>query len=301
MPGLRAPWALLLLCLALTGACRGEGETPRRAGEPAPDEAAREDGPITVVDAAGRRISLARPARRVVSLVPSATLTLEALDARRVLVGRTDFDTVSWAAHVPSVGGGLEPNLEAVVALEPELVVRFGGEQDPDTPARLDELGIAHAAIRPDNVAGILSSIRLVGTLVGRRAAADSLAGAIGARLDSLHAAHAGADRPRVAYVLGGTPPWVAGPGTYIHELVELVGGENVFADLGSLYASVSPEEFVAREIDVVLVHGAGDFRGLAAGEIPVREVSDVLELPGPGVARAAAEVARLIHGAGPS
>lgn len=264
------------------------------------DRTAVADPAVTVPDAAGRTVALEEPARRVVSLVPSATLVLEALGARDRLVGRTDFDTATWAAELPSVGGGLEPNLEAVVSLRPDLVIRFAGEQDPATPARLDDLGIPHAAVRPDRIAGILESVRIVGQVVGRPAAADSLAHRLRAGLDSVGHAHEGRTSPRVAYVLGGTPPWVAGPGTYIHELIELAGAENVFAGLGSPYASVSPEEFVAREVDVILADQPGDVPPRLAGDVPVRQVSDALELPGPGVVRAAREVARLVHGTPP-
>lgn len=291
----------LLAALAACGDPGGAGASDSAVGSedpgPSPDPSGH---PVQVVDASGRTVTLEAPARRVVSLVPSATLTLDALGARDVLVGRTDFDTVSWAAHLPSVGGGLEPNLEAVVALAPDLVVRFAGEQDPETPRRLDGLGVPHVAVKPDGIADVLDVFRILGTLTGRSAAADSAARALEARLDSVRTAWAGGASPRVAYVLGGSPPWVAGPGTYIQELIELAGGENAFADLGSRYASVSPEEFVARELDVILVDRPGDLPTRLAGGVPVREVSGVLELPGPGIARAAAEVARLIHGPAP-
>lgn len=292
MPRRRAGQAILPLLAALA-ACGSDSPGDARA-ESAPS--ASDGAPVAVTDAAGRRVTLPAPARRVVSLVPSVTLTLDALGARAVLVGRTDFDTVAWAAGVPSVGGGLSPSLEALVSLAPDLVVRFAGAQDRATPERLDALGIAHAAVRPDDIEEIFESIRVVGTLVGRAGAADSLVARLRSRLDSVRTAWAGAPRPRVAYVLGGTPPWVAGPGTYIDELIELAGGENAFADLETLYASVSLEEFVARDIDVILVHRDGDFRARFAGGTPIREVSDILELPGPAVAEAAAEVADAIH-----
>lgn len=293
MPGRGAGRAALLLLAGMAAACGAPDTGDAGAtGGSTPDTT----GAVVVTDATGRRIRLPAPADRVVSLVPSATLTLDALGARDVLVGRTDFDTVSWAADVPSVGGGLEPSLETLVALEPDLVIRFAGEQDPETPARLDELGVAHAAIRPDGIEDILASVRIVGELVGRASAARELTSALRTRIDSVGAAWAGAPSPRVAYILGGTPPWVAGPGTYIDQLIEVAGGINVFHDLGSLYASVSPEELVARDIDVILTHGTPHLPDRLRGRVPVVEVSDVLELPGPGVARAAAEVADLIH-----
>lgn len=256
------------------------------------------DAGVSVVDSDGRTIRLDAPADRVVSLVPSATLTLQALGAADVLVGRTDFDTASWAAGVPSVGGGIQPSLESIVALDPDLVVRFGGSQDPTTPARLDDIGIAHVAIRPDRVEDVLATIRVLGTLVGRDPRADSLVRTLRSELAAVRRRAEGREPVVVAYVLGGSPPWVAGPGTYIDELIGIAGGVNAFSDLESLYAAVSPEQFRGRDIDVILTPGPGTLPSRLTRGLTVAEVSDVLELPGPGVGRAAAEVAAILEAA---
>ncbi|MCG6987550.1 MAG: helical backbone metal receptor [Gemmatimonadetes bacterium] len=251
---------------------------------------------VVVTDADGHRVALPGPAHRIVSLVPSATLTLGALGERGSVVARTDFDTVSWAAHLPSVGGGLHPSIEAIVAARPDLVVRFGGSQDTRTPARLHELGIPQLAIRPNRIEDIFHIITLLGRVTGSGAAADSLMRSLRSRLDAVHRSVAGLPKVRTVYVLGGSPPWVAGPGTYIDQLITLGGGVNVFSDLDTKYAPVSPEELVARHIDVVLTPHGSDFdRRLVAG-VPVRKVSGSLELPGPAVAAAARDVARLLH-----
>jgi iron complex transport system substrate-binding protein len=236
------------------------------------------------------------PAQRIISLVPSATLTLAALGADNLLVARTDFDTAGWIRDLPSVGGGLQPSVEAIVAALPDLVIRFGGPQDARTPRRLDDLGIRHVAVRPDGVDDVLAMIRLMGTVTGTETAADSLTRHLRGELDAVRRSAAGQPPVRVAYVLGGSPPWVAGPGTYIHELIELSGGTNVFADLDLLYAAASPEEFLGRAIDVVLlVRGTAFPRELAEGARVV-EVSPGLELPGPGVAASAHEIARILR-----
>lgn len=280
------PHLVVLLALGL-GACDPPGEPPALATESVPR---------TLVDSDGRSVALAAPARRVVSLVPSATLTLDRLGAREVLVARTDHDTAPWTAALPSVGGGLQPSLEAVVAADPDLVIRFGGPQDTRTPAMLDDLGIAHVAIRPDGIEDILGTVRLLGAAVGRTEAAEALVAELLAGLDSVRAAAHGLPRVRTAYVMGGDPPWVAGPGTYIHELLALAGGENVFADLGTLYASVSVEAFVARPVDVILTPEKGRLGPRVVGGARVEEVGDALELPGPGVVDAAWKVLRLLH-----
>jgi len=294
------PRASVALAFALAAssasACFGEGAREARPGaEDDPD-----GGPATeirIVDASGATLVLPGPARRIVSLVPSATETLRAMGAGSLLVGRTDFDTQEWARALPSVGGGIEPNLEAIVALEPDLVVRFAGEQDPRTPARLDALGIPYMAVRPDRIEDIYGTARLLGEATRRRAAADSLIASIRAGLDDVSSRVRALPRLRVAYVLGGTPPWVAGPGTYIDEVISLLGGDNAFADLGALYASVSPEELRTREIDVVLLSTRGDYDRSLTPDARIELVGDALEIPGPDVVEAALQVGSLMHG----
>ena len=238
----------LSLALALLTAC-----APARDAADSDDSSAS----VSVVDADGKTISLERPASRIVSLIPSASLSLDAIGARATLVARTDFDTVGWARDLPSVGGGLQPSLEAIIAAQPDLVVRFGGAQDPKTPARLDAVGIRHVAVRPDRVADVLTMITTLGHLAGRSAEADSVVRALETSLRATRDRASALPRVRVAYVLGGSPPWVAGPDTYIHELIEMGGGINVFADLTKLYGAVSPENFLARQIDVILTPDA--------------------------------------------
>lgn len=274
--------------LFLTG-CAGDRPAERSRTEAS--------DPVRVTDASGRVVELPGVARRIVSLVPSATQTLRAIGADDALVGRTDFDAEPWTRSIPSVGGGLEPNVEAIVALQPDLVVRFGGPQDPRTPTRLDELGIPHVAVRPDHVEDIYGTARLLGRVTGREAQADSLVATIRRGLAGLADAASALPRRRVVYLLGGSPPWVAGPDTYIDELLSLAGGNNVFGDLGALYAAVSPEQLRTRDIEVVLLSGEGTFDASLTPGARVEEVDASLEIPGPGVVDAAYRVAERLHG----
>ncbi|HET9947331.1 MAG TPA: helical backbone metal receptor [Longimicrobiales bacterium] len=290
-PGRVPLLSALLIAAAFASACspRSDQETAR---EPASASAA-----VRVVDASGATVELEAPARRIVSLVPSATATLHAIGAEGALAGRTDYDVELWAAHVPSVGGGLEPSVEKIVALEPDLVVYFLGAQDTRTPARLDRLGIPHLAVRPDRIEDIYETAVLLGEVTGRREAADSLVASI--REGLAHVAETVAHLPsvRVAYVLGGEPPWVAGPGTYIDEVLSLAGGDNAFADLDALYAPVSAEQLRSRRIDVVLLAEGSGFDRSLTPSARVETVGPLLDTPGPGVVRAATRVAALLHG----
>jgi iron complex transport system substrate-binding protein len=286
----RAPSGSLLWTLVAVGllsvACKGETSFEQSFPEG-----------INVVDASGSERFFAAPVTRVISLVPSATQTLKALGVDSVLVGRTEFDGQEWLAHLPSVGGGLEPNLERIVALRPDLVIRFHGEQDSRTPARLDALGIGHVTIRPDRLQDVYTAALLLGRVTGADAAADSLVRAIESGLAELSQRVAQLPRLRTVYVVGGTPPWIAGPNTYIDEILGLVGGDNAFDDLQRLYSAVSPEELRAREIDVVLVSEVSEFDATLTPRARIVEIGSVLEIPGPNVVDAAWRVAEFLHG----
>lgn len=286
----RAP-AWIVLVLAAVAGC---GDAP------APDDASAAAAAIgaapTVTDAEGRTLALAAPARRVVSLVPSVTATILALDAGDRLVGRTDFDTAAVLADRPTVGGGLGPDLETLAALDPDLVVRFAGASDRATPDRLDDLGIAHVAVRPDRIDDVFTVVEQVGVLLGLESAARRLAEELEAGLDGVRASVAGRPPVRAAYLMGGSPPWTAGAGTYIDELIAVAGGRNVLDDVEGLYGAVSPEVVATRPVDVVLLaDGARVDPRLLEGR-RVRHLPPSVQLPGPDLVAAAQAVARALH-----
>jgi ABC-type Fe3+-hydroxamate transport system substrate-binding protein len=115
--------------LLLLGACGREAPTRAEVAV---------NRPITVVDDDGRTIALPRAPRPIISLVPSATETIVALGAGDRLVGRTRYDRGSSIAGLPVVGGGLDPNLETIVGLAPELVVTWSSDKRAETRHRLD-------------------------------------------------------------------------------------------------------------------------------------------------------------------
>ena len=285
----RAP--LLLLASVTLGACGSSGSGQRDERDAPPSAA-----PVVITDASGRAVRFDHPPARVLSLVPTVTQMLVELGAGDALVGRTDYDTFAVVRGLPSVGGGLRPDLERLLTLRPELVIRFEGAQDPVTGVALDERGIPHIAVQPDRIEDVRTIVRQMGQIMGRSEAADALVADLDQQLEDVHALVARAERPRVAYVLGGTPPWVAGPGTFIADLLDAAGGENVFADLDRLYGPVSLEELVTRDVTLFVV-GRGTVVNPRLGDrAPIVEVSQDVESPGTGLGRAALELARLLH-----
>lgn len=269
------------------------------------------DGAIAATDDTGREVRLPRPARRVVSLLPAGTETLFALGAGEYIVGRTRYDTDPHLAHLPSVGGGLDPSLEALVALRPDLVVAFETVGGSKIRPQLEALGIPVFGIATRDTADIFRNIHNLGRLVGRAAAADSLAAHIRDRLDSVRASVPPEPRPLVLYAVSIDPPIIAGLDNFISEMIELAGGQPVRLAGSRAGASpqVSREELVRQRPDIVMLPVEGDTVAAVARlqrepgwrEIPaVREgriatlPADVVNRPGPGIAG----MARVIRGA---
>jgi iron complex transport system substrate-binding protein len=251
---------------------------------------------ISLVDAAGRRLTLEAPPLRIVALVPAANDILLALGDTARLVGRTNFDTLPALQHLPSVGGGLGPDLEVLSTLAPDLVIRFEGSSDTTTPARLDELGIAHLAVRPDQIADVFDMITWLGRVTGRTERAEALASDLRAQLDAVREQTRNQPPVRAVFLMGGTPPWTAGPGTFIDELITLAGGVNALADLPELYAAVNPEVLATRAIDVVLTAPGVELDERITRQRRVARVTSDVVIPGPSLGRAARDVAKALH-----
>lgn len=291
---------LFLPALILFLGCGGEGSgSAREVGSQRPEGHTTEGPagvfPLEIRDASGRVLELGAPPQRILSLVPSASETLLAIGAENQLVGRTDFDDNTRLAHLPSVGGGLFPNLEAIVAMAPDLVIRFTGDSDSRTPGRLDQMGISHFAIDPKGITAVQGIIRDLGIITGNREGATRVLAQMDSTLAEVRNRVKGREKRKVVYLLGGSPPWVAGPGSFIGDLLVVAGGENAFLDLGEVYGPVNTELFLARQIDLILAAEGAEIVLPETG-IPFRTVPQEVEIPGPGLALAAVAMARAIH-----
>ena len=210
------------------------------------------DRRLAVIDDANDTIRLAHPARRVVSLIPATTELLFAIGAGDFVVGRTVWcEYPADALAVPAVGDGMLPDIEAVVARQPDLVVLYLSSQNAQAARKLRELGIAALQVRTDRLSDVPRVGRMLGRLTGREAGADSMAGAFA---DSLRAATVPpSSHPLRAFVLvWADPPMTVGAGSYLSELVERAGGENIYADLPASSGQISVESAVERHGQVL-------------------------------------------------
>lgn len=221
---------------------------------------------ITVTDDGGRPVHLAGPARRVVSLLPSATETLVALGATDRIIGRTRYDVAPEVASVASVGGGLDPSVEAIVALHPDLVLGWANDQRQEVRQQLVALGVPVFTLRTEDTVDVFRNLTTIGRLTGRDSAAAAIATSIRRDFDAVRRSVAGRPRPRVFYIVDNDPPMTAGPRTFIAQLVGLAGGEPLFPDVAQLWPTVAMEEIVRRAPDLIVVPRGTRSRGEAPG-----------------------------------
>ncbi len=210
-------------------------------------------GPLLLVDDAGDTVRLARPAARVASLIPATTEFLFAIGAGAATVGRTAWcDWPPAAQAVPNLGDGIGPSVEAILSVAPDLVLLYHSARNALAAQRLRELGIPTLRLRTDRFEDMTRILGLLGRATGYVAEAAALV----AHTDSGIAAVAGpadSSGPRVLILGWDQPPMTIGRGSFLHQIVTLAGGRNVFGDLATPDAPVSLEAIARRDPDLIL------------------------------------------------
>ena len=216
---------------------------------------------LVVRDMLGRDVSLAAPPARIVSLVPSVTETAFALGGEARLVGVSDFcDWPPAARAKPRVGGMINPSLEAIVALKPDLVVGTDEGNREETFLQLRRLGIPVYVVHARRVAEMYELITRVGELTGRTDAVAPLVGGIRRRIEAVRERVSGLPAPRVLYVLWPDRLLVPGRDSHLTEMIELAGGHSITAAEPVSYVRFSIEAAVARAPEVIVLadHSSG-------------------------------------------
>jgi iron complex transport system substrate-binding protein len=302
------------LALLLLAACSGDPDEgadrpgATHATDPAP-VAATVQTAVNVTDDAGRAVHLDAPARRIVSLVPSVTETVVALGAAKRLIARTDYDHGAAVDHLPSLGGGLDPSPEALVALDPDLVVGWSSARDGRLRGLLETAGIPFYAAAIEDTTDVFRTFDRIGRLVGAHGAAEGLAGAVRDSLAAVAAERPPGPRPTVLFTILGVPPRTAGPDTFIAQLIEIAGGRTAFPELDERWPEVSLEAVVARQPDVLVVPvvpggrplamladraGWRDLEAVRRGRV-VGVDADLFTRPGPRLPQAARALQRAL------
>lgn len=260
----------------------------------------------------------ATEAKRIVSLVPALTEMLFALGAGPQVVAVSSYDEFPPdVKSLPRVGALLDPDMERILSLRPDLVVVYGSQTD--LQAQLARAGIRAYNYRHAGLAGVLDTLKNLGAAIGRPEEGERLAREIRTKLDRIQAQVRGRPRPRTLLVFERDPAslrgvYVSGGTGFLHDMLEIAGGVNVFADVAREAVQPSIETMLARAPDVILeVRATGllapsaiaDARRAwsALGSVPaIRQgrihilSGDHLVVPGPRVVQGTEAFARALH-----
>ncbi|MGH2380296.1 MAG: ABC transporter substrate-binding protein [Candidatus Limnocylindria bacterium] len=271
--------------------------------------------PLTLTDDAGREITLEAEPTTIVSLAPSNTEIVCALDACDRLAGVTDFDDYpAEVVEIDKVVTMAQVDVEAVVAAEPDLVLAAGNELTPTAVIdQLTDLGLPVLVLYPESLGEVMADIELVGTALGREETAEALVDDMDARIGAVESAVADLERPRTFYevsVFEGSI-YTAGEGSFLASLIETAGGDPITGD--ALSTSIALEDLVAADPELILLgdatydetitpetvsarDGWGTMTAVAADRVVIVTEDVVITRPGPRIVDGLDALARAIH-----
>lgn len=324
-PGFRrwvSPFTALVLAWTLSSAfsqaakaARGVTGVTGLISWPVPEqvpEGAGRRGASFVTDEVGRQVAIPAKVNRIVTLSPDLTETIYALGLDGRLAGDTSYcETPPAAKSKPHVGTPLNPSLEAIVALHPDLVLASTSINRRETVDALAKLGIAVYASNPHTVLGMLESVRKMAELMGAGAEAEALVGPLQARIDDLRMRLSEIPLAHVLFVVWQEPLISIGQNTFIADALRWAGAESVILSSQN-WPRISFEEVVRLQPDYIVFtsnHTGGDaaqladlraragwkgLRAVALGQVVI--VSDEVARPSPGMIEAIEQLARELH-----
>jgi len=298
-PAACVPIALIVFVLVALMAC-SRREPPQDQSRPKTR---------LVADGLGRRVRIPVHPGRIVSLAPNVTDAILALGLVDRLVGITDFCRLpAGTPPVRRVGGMLDPDLETIRALRPDLLVGSTSGNDPGFATQAAALGLPFYALHAPDVESVLNSLQDLASSLGEPARGEELRAALQRRLDAVARRVEARSPARVLFVVWGDPLVVPGRTAFLTDALRRAGGVSITADAAAAWPAFDVELAIARAPEVILT--TADSRSTverlerdgAWREVPavrlrrVHIVSDAIQQPGPRVVDGIEEAARCLH-----
>jgi len=316
-----------LIVIGLVGGCqtsRRPSDQPPTAHLPtAATTAASEPWPRSFTDDLGNAVILNKAPQRIITISPNLAEIIFLVGAGQQLAGRTDFcDYPPEAQTIPSIGGIINPSLEKLVSLEPDLVLAARGV-DAAFIDRLREMQIPFLGYDPQTLDDVVALVRRIGQITGHDRQASEAAESLARRKAKVAAQHHGADdRLRVLFVLSRDPLFVAGATSFVDDMIRTCGARNAIRDVRTVdqnrpWPQASREAIVAANPQLIIfahTHGAGaadvptDILGQLRNTPAWREVAavkagqvylindDLVTIPGPRLIEGLEKISGLIN-----
>jgi len=264
-----------------------------------------------VTDELGRTVLVPDQPHRILCLTPSLTETVYELGAGNAVVGVTDYTEFPVEARAkPSVGGLVDPSIEKIVALGPDLVLMAARLNRPETIRQLEDLSLTVFVVDPQGLEGILKMVESVGAAIHRDAEARNSVKQLGQKSDAILSPVKGLPRPKILVVIWYEPVLTAGSKAFITDAITAAGGDSVTADIPQAWPQISMEEVLRRSpdflllikelhggitLDVLKAHAGWDHLD-AVRNARVIYVDERMELPSPSVFDALEGLASTFH-----
>ena len=292
-------WFLVILSIALVIALAiALVLTAGSPGEQTPTQYAFDD--------LGRLVAINGTPQRIISLAPSNTEILFALGLGERTVGVTDYcDYPPEALNKTKVGGYANPDVEKIVALDPDLILVAHGTP-MDVINSMAGLGLTVFGIKTTDLNDLLNDIRRIAEITDKEVGAQALTSEMESRIEAVtNQTEELEQRPRVFYIVWHDPLWTAGSGTFIHELIEKGGGVNIFQNVTG-YPTISIEEVIARDPEIIITSEWSYEWAINASELASTNASqtgriytlddDLVQRPGPRLVEGLEWFAHFIH-----
>lgn len=270
--------------------------------------------PGTYTDDIDRQVDISEVPERIVSFGPSITEILFALGLEDNVVGVSDFcDYPEAAKSKAKIGNAFSPSIEKVVALEPDLVVTVKHEQ---FNSDLDSLGITFIVLSPGDVRSIVDSIRLAAEVTGKAKEGKQLVEDMEATISRVTTKVKNAPKVKVFFIVDATDPnnpWTSGPGSFIDDIINIAGGENVAGGAAGAWVQISTEEIVNSDPDIIIIQTMTGGVPTISKEVLQEHLvwkqmtavtqdriyfidGDLVSRPGPRIVQGLEEMAKIIH-----
>lgn len=259
------------------------------------------------MDESGKQVRLPAHPQRIITLAPNLTEIVYAIGAGNRLVGNTTFcDYPPEAKQVAKVGDTLQPNIERIIALNPDVILISTASQLETFTKQLDERRIAVFITDPHDLEGVFRSIKTLGDILGEQEQAEKLVNGLRARVAAVEDAVKRATPMTVFYQVSPSPLWTAGRKSWITDLIRRAGGKSVTAEVEGEWMRYSEEAALAsRPEAIIMATGGGDKMEVAAALQKSPAVinkrvyginGDFLSRPGPRLVDGLEQIARVLH-----
>jgi iron complex transport system substrate-binding protein len=286
-------FALFLFAAFLTGGCK--------SANPSSEEKMRD-----IADDLGRKLKIPEKVERVISLAPSLTESIFAVGAGDRLVGVTTFcDYPPEAQKIAKVGDTINPNLETIIALKPQIVFVSTASQMENFTRTLEQQNITVFVTNPKDLNGMLANLRQLGDIFGTAERTTILLNELQEKILAIEDQVRDKPKDRIFVQISKEPLFTAGKDSFITEIITRAGGVSVTKDVETAYPKLSKETAFALDPDVIILSESPDntepnevfknSKAVRKGKV-FRVKADLLSRPGPRLVDGLEQIANFLH-----